>query len=159
MVTVNLAGAELVDWTATYPGLLGSWDLGVAGSAVSGSEYRCETSDLSAIGDDPVAFAEGLSFSFGLSMLDEAHITAFAASVEGWEDVAGGATYGILGTDLGGSSVTMSDEYVVLGYQLDGDNLATSGGDPVLLDLSTTWYLPDGFYQAVPVEQIFSLAD
>ena len=60
------------------------------------------------------------------------------------------AAFGILNASLEGT-LTTYDQYIVLGYALDGDNVAVEGGEPVLLDLQTAWYLPDGVYQARPV--------
>lgn len=91
-----------------------------------------------------------------MSTLDEAHVSLFEPNVDDWEATASGSGFGILSGNFGGS-VTSNDSYVVVGYALDGDNIATSGGQPVLLDMENAWYLPDGVYQAMPINTTFAL--
>jgi hypothetical protein len=155
-VEVSLVDAVPVDLTGDYPGLLGAWSLDDVAGATMGTVFRCDYGNLDAVAGDPAGFVGSLEFGFGLSTMDSDHASAFEAEVEGWEAVADSAGFGILSTSFGGSLATY-DQYVVIGYALDGDNVAVEDGNPVMLDLQTAWYLPDGVYQARPVATEFGL--
>jgi hypothetical protein len=155
-VEIDISGASPMDLTSDYPGLLGAWDIDNIAAATRGLAFRCELGDLTAIDNDPAGYVADQVLGFGLANMDEDHVSFFEERVDNWDAVSSAAGFGVVRTSLGGG-VSSYDWYIVVGYALDGDNVATEDGDPVLLDLQAAWYLPDGVYQAMPVNSEFVL--
>ncbi|MBO87450.1 MAG: hypothetical protein CL927_19045 [Deltaproteobacteria bacterium] len=155
-VELSLTDSSAVDLTGDYPGLLGAWAIDDVAAATAGTIYRCDYGNLDALGGDAATYVSSLELGFGVSAMDGDHASAFEAAVEGWEAVATTAGFGILNASFEGSLASY-DQYIVVGYALDGDNVAVLEGKPVQLDLQTAWHLPDGVYQARPVGTEFGL--
>ena len=149
--------ADLVDWWSEQPAVLGAWAYSDLGRIGYDRSSGCTNAGLDHIGGDLGAWFEARTLGFGVAVPGEDDIARFEGAFTDWAEVAPGAMVGVLQSDLGGD---LSYDLRSLGlvYAAGPDGLEVDdGGDPVLLDLRDELYLPDGWYNVLPVGQLIPI--